>query len=141
MGKYLPGSVWPILGRGELARRGGVPRTRAYASVALSLALLYLAGLFVAAAFLPFALSGGGFSGWMLFLLALPVGVGLLHHDVLGYLVSLLQRLTKRSIDLEIPQWRDSLALVARYVPTWLFIGTATWAVARSLTPDASYPK
>lgn len=141
MGKYLPGSVWPILGRGELARRGGVPRTRAYASVALSLALLYLAGLFVAAAFLPFALSGGGFSGWMLFLLALPVGVGLLHHDVLGYLVSLLQRLTKRSIDLEIPQWRESLALVARYVPTWLFIGTATWAVARSLTPDASYPK
>lgn len=141
LGKYLPGSVWPILGRGELARRGGVPRTRAYASVALSLALLYLAGLFVAAAFLPFALSGGGFSVWMLFLLALPVGIGLLHHDVLGYLVSLVERITKRTIDLEIPSWRDSLSLVARYVPTWIFIGTATWAIARSLTPDASYPK
>ena len=26
IGKYLPGGVWPVLGRGELARAGGVPR-------------------------------------------------------------------------------------------------------------------
>src|SRR5690606_4799199 len=61
LGKYLPGGVWPVVGRGELARRGGVPRTRAYASVALSLGMLYLAAMFVAAAFLPFAVTGGGF--------------------------------------------------------------------------------
>ncbi len=141
MGKYLPGGVWPVLGRGELARRGGVPRTRAYASVAMSLGLLYLAALFVAAGFLPFALSGGGFNGWMLFLLALPVGLVMLHHTVLAWLVALMERVTRRSIAFEIPQWRDSLLLVARYVPTWFFVGTATWAIARSLTPDASYPK
>lgn len=143
MGKYLPGGVWPVLGRGELARRGGIGRSRAYASVALSLALLYLSALFVAAGFLPFALGGadGGFNGWMLFLLALPVGVVLLHHAVLGRMVAVVEKLTKRSLDVEIPHWRDSLVLVARYVPTWFFVGTATWAVARSLTPDASYPK
>lgn len=141
MGKYLPGGVWPVLGRGELARRGGVPRSRAYASVALSLGLLYLAALFVAAGFLPFSLSGGGFNGWMLFLLALPVGVIMLHHSVLGRMVAAVERLTRRSIDVEIPQWRDSLVLVARYVPTWFLVGTATWAIARSLTPDASYPR
>ena len=141
MGKYLPGGVWPVLGRGELARRGGVPRSRAYASVGLSLGVLYLAGMFVAAAFLPFALSGGGFSPWMLFLLALPVGVVALHHDVLARLVALLSKVTGRTFDLEIPPWRDSLGSVLRYVPAWLAIGTATWAVARSLTPDASYPR
>jgi len=143
MGKYLPGGVWPVLGRGELARRGGVPRTRAYTSVAMSLGLLYLAALFVSAAFLPFALagSGGGFNPWMLFLLCLPVGVVLLHHSVLERLVGLVAKLTKRELDIEIPQWKDSLLLVARYVPTWFFVGTATWAVARALTPDASYPK
>ncbi|MCU1497546.1 MAG: hypothetical protein JWM47_1499 [Acidimicrobiales bacterium] len=143
MGKYVPGGVWPVLGRGELARRGGVPRSRAYTSVAMSLGLLYLAALFVATGFLPFALagSGGGFNPWMLFLLALPVGVVLLHHAVLDRLVGLAARLTRRELDIEIPRWKDSLLLVARYVPTWFFVGTATWAIARSLTPDASYPK
>lgn len=140
-GKYLPGGVWPVLGRGEMARRGGVPRGRAYASVALSLAALYLAAMFVAVGFLPFALSGGGFSPWMLFLLALPVGTLGLHHAVLERVLHGARRITGRTIDVAIPRWRDSLLLVVRYVPAWLFIGTATWAVARSLTPDASYPR
>lgn len=141
IGKYLPGGVWPVLGRGELARSGGVPRSRAYASVGMSLAILYLAAMFAATAFLPFALAGGGLSPWMLFLLALPVGIVALHHDVLGWLVDRIAKVTKREIDIEIPQWRDSLALVAHYLPSWLFIGTATYAVARSLTPDVSYPQ
>lgn len=142
LGKYVPGGIWPVLGRGELARNGGVPRSRAYASVAMSLGVLYLAAMFVAAAFLPFGLSGGtGFSPWMLALLALPVGVVVLHHEVLGRLVDLVGRVSGRAIDLPIPVWRDSLLLVARYVPTWLFIGTATWAVGRATTTDISYPR
>jgi uncharacterized membrane protein YbhN (UPF0104 family) len=143
LGKYVPGGVWPVLGRGELARRGGVPRTRAFTSVALSLGMLYLAAMFTAAAFLPFALAGdeGGFSPWMLVLLALPVGVVLLHHDVLDWLMAKASKATKREIKVDVPQWRDSLLLVARYVPTWLFIGTATYAVTRAITPDVSYPR
>ena len=142
LGKYVPGGIWPVLGRGELARNGGVPRSRAYASVAMSLGVLYLAAMFVAAAFLPFGLSGGtGFSPWMLALLALPVGVVVLHHEVLGRLVDLVGRVSGRAIDLPIPVWRDSLLLVARYVPTCLFIGTATWAVGRATTTDISYPR
>lgn len=141
LGKYLPGGIWPVVGRGELARRHGVTRSRAYASVALSLAVLYLAAMFVAAAFLPFALSGGDFSPWMLCLLALPVGVGLLHHRVLERMVAFAGRLAKRPLDVEIPRWTDSLILVARYVPTWLLVGTATWCVARSIDAGASYPR
>lgn len=141
LGKYLPGGVWPVLGRGELARRGGVPRGRSYASVGLSLALLYLAALFVAAAFLPFAISGGGFNPWMLFLVALPVGVVALHHEVLGWGIGLISRVTGRDLAFEIPQWGDSLRLVARYLPTWLLVGGGTWAIARALDPNASFSK
>lgn len=137
LGKYVPGGVWPVLGRGELARRGGVPKGRAFTSVALSLGMLYLAAMFTAAAFLPFALSSGGaFSPWMLFLLALPVGVALLHHDVLEWLLGLVSRVAKRTIDVPVPRWNVSLGLVARYIPTWIFIGLATYAVARALSPD-----
>ncbi len=142
LGKYVPGGVWPVLGRGELARRGGIPRSRAFTSVALSLGMLYLAAMFTAAAFLPFAVAGkdGGFSPWMLVLLALPVGLVLLHHDVLDWLMAKASKATKRSIKVEVPQWRDSLVLVARYIPTWIFIGTATYAVTRSITTDVSLP-
>lgn len=142
LGKYVPGGVWPVLGRGELARRGGIDRSRAFTSVALSLGMLYLAAMFTAAAFLPFALAGGGgFSPWMLCLLALPVGVVLLHHDVLDWLMAKASRATKRTIKVEVPKWHDSLILVARYIPTWLFIGTATYAVARSITSDVGYAR
>ncbi|MDQ6697877.1 MAG: flippase-like domain-containing protein [Actinomycetota bacterium] len=140
-GKYLPGGVWPVLGRGELARRGGLARSTAYASVGLSLAVLYLAGMFVCVGFLPFALSGGGASPWMLFLVALPAGLVLLHHRVLEWLAGLARRITKRSLVVEIPDWKRSVALVVRYVPSWLFIGGATYAVSRSLTSDVSLPR
>lgn len=142
LGKYVPGGVWPVLGRGELAQRNDVPRSRAYASVALSLGMLYLAAMFTATAFLPFALSGGsGFSPWMLVLLALPVGIGLLHHDVLEWLMGVAGRRLNRTIDVEVPRWKDSLGLVLRYVPTWLFVGFATYAVARSISADISFPR
>lgn len=134
--KYVPGGVWPVIGRGELARRGGVPRPRAYASVAMSLGTLYLSAMFVAVAFLPFAVSGGGFSAWMLTLLALPVGVVALHPTVLGAVARLADRVTRRDLDILIPSWRSSLLLVARFVPAWLMVGGATYAVARSLTDD-----
>ncbi|MBX3314180.1 MAG: flippase-like domain-containing protein [Actinobacteria bacterium] len=141
LGKYVPGVIWPVVGRGELARRAGVPRSRAYTSVLLSLGMLYLAALFVAAAFLPFGLSGGGFDPWMLFLLALPVGVVALHHGFLGRVARTVERLTGVHVDVEIPMWGDSLRLVARYVPAWLFVGTATWAVARALDPGAPFAR
>ena len=142
LGKYLPGGVWPVVGRAELARRGGIPRSRAYAGVALSLAVLYLAGMFVAVGFLPFALTGGSrLSPWMLFLLALPLGLLALNDRVLERFAAWVRRVTGRQLPLDIPEWRHSTALVLRYLPSWFLIGGATYAVARSLTPEVSFPR
>jgi len=138
LGKYLPGGVWPVLGRGELARRGGVPRSRAYASVGLSLASLYLAAAFVALVFLPFSLAGGGHLGAeMLLLLLLPVGLAALHPRVIEPLLGLARRLSKRELEIPVPQWKDTVAVVARYVPAWVFVAASTWAVARAIDPNA----
>ena len=52
LGKYVPGGIWPIVGRGELARRGGVARGVAYQSVVWSLASWYGAALLPLAAVL-----------------------------------------------------------------------------------------
>lgn len=137
LGKYLPGGVWPILGRGELARRAGVPRPAAYGSVLLSLAALYLAAMLVVAVGLPTIVGGDG-SEWLLALVLLPIGVVALHPRVLGAVVALLARITRRPLDVVIPSWGTAVFLVVRYVPAWLAIGGATWAVARSLDPSAA---
>lgn len=145
LGKYLPGGLWPVVGRGELARRGGVARSAAYGSVALSLAALYLAAMFLTVAGAPAILAsdrdGGGDDAnrylWALALL--PVGLVFLHHAVLARLRSLGETLLRRTISADVPRWRDSLTLVACYVPAWFFIGTATWAIARGLGQDVGW--
>jgi uncharacterized membrane protein YbhN (UPF0104 family) len=137
IGKYVPGGVWPILGRGELARRAGVRRAAAYGSVALSLAALYLAAMFVVVAGLPALLAGDDGSGPVAVVLLLPVGVIGLHPRVLGAGLRVLERVARRPLDLDLPTWRDSVTLLVLYVPAWLAIGAATWAVARALDPGA----
>jgi hypothetical protein len=142
LGKYLPGGVWPVLGRGELARRAGVPRVAAYASVGLSLAALYLAAMLLTVAGSPAILAGqrGEDAGRYLWtLVLLPVGVGVLHHAVLDRLRRIGEKVLRREIVAEIPPWRESLALVACYIPSWLLIGSATWAIARGLGQDVGW--
>lgn len=137
IGKYVPGGVWPILGRGELAVRWGVRRPTAYGSVLLSLMALYLAAMLVAVAGLPSLLAGEDGAGPVAVLLLLPAGLAALHPRVLHWAIRLTERVAGRRIDVEPPPWRASVALVGRYVPAWLAIGGATWAVARSLDPGA----
>lgn len=141
LGKYLPGGVWPVLGRGELARRGGVSGPRAYASVALSLVTLYLAAMMVAVGLLPFAFGGDGPGAAAVVLVLLPLGLGALHPRVLDPLLRLVRRVTKRPLAVAVPPWRDTALVVVRYVPTWIFIGGATAAVAHAVEPNASVPR
>jgi uncharacterized membrane protein YbhN (UPF0104 family) len=138
IGKYLPGGVWPIVGRGELAHRYRVRRSAAYGSVALSLLALYLGALFVVVAGVPVLLGGDDGTGPIVVVLLLPLGLIALHPRVLGRVVEVVERIAGRPLDLVVPSWRASVALVALYVPAWLLIGTATWAVARALAPTAS---
>jgi uncharacterized membrane protein YbhN (UPF0104 family) len=140
IGKYVPGGVWPVLGRGELARRAGVGRSTAYSSVALSLITLYLAAMFLALLGVPAMVADRDSSGgyvWVLVLL--PLGLVGLHHAVLERVRALAEKVLGRPVTTTIPRWRDTLALVVAYVPSWLLIGTATWAMAHALGQDASW--
>ena len=137
IGKYVPGGVWPLLGRGELARRGGVPRTRAYPSVGLSLAGLYLGALGVATVLVPLDLAKQSETPVALALLALlPLGLAALHPRVLRWARDYVTRLVSRGADVVIPPWPATIRLVVSYVPAWLLIWGATWCTARALLPD-----
>jgi uncharacterized membrane protein YbhN (UPF0104 family) len=138
LGKYVPGTLWPIVGRSELARRGGVARPAAYGSVVLTLGATYLAAILVVIGFLPFAGENGAGDQWWVLLL-LPIGIAVLHPRVLGWGKRTVERIARRPIDVVIPSWRSSVELVLRHAPAWFFIGTATWLVARAFDPSAGW--
>jgi len=97
IGKYVPGGIWPVVGRAEHAVRVGIERKAAYRSVMVSLVAVYSAAAVVALGLVhPLLLVAGA--------------VALLH-----------------------PRARPA----AQYLPAWALIGTATWAVARAVDPDA----
>lgn len=137
IGKYVPGGVWTVVGRGELARRGGIAGSRAYPSVGLSLAALYLGGLAVTAVLVPLAALSGVHPSLALALLALlPLGLLAFHPQVLARARAVVVRFTGRGQTIVLPPWRATIALVSRYVPGWLLIWAATWCVARAFLPD-----
>ncbi len=137
IGKYVPGGIWPVVGRAELARRGGHPRSGAYASVALSLGALYLSDMVLVALLLPLRFVDDSSSLWVLLLL--PVGLALLHHRPLTWMVELAEKAMKRKLNVQIPPWSESLKLIVCYLPAWALIGTATWCVARAFDPNVSW--
>jgi hypothetical protein len=84
-----------------------MPRTRAYPSVGLSLATLYLGALLVAAVLVPLELAQQSESPAALSLLALlPLGLATLHPRVLGWLRDRVARVTGRAAEVAIPRGR-----------------------------------
>ena len=93
LGKYLPGGLWPVVGRSEMAARGGLRRSIAYNSVALSMGSTYLCATLVCAALLPAIIVTSDSSGTSLWVFALvPIGFTALHPAVLGRIFALAER-------------------------------------------------
>lgn len=138
LGKYVPGGVFQVLGRAELATRGGVPRSIAYNSVALSMGATYLCGALLSALLLPFAVASHASLDrvWWVFLV-IPVGLVALHPRVLSTLFLVAEKAFGSSDQRQVPAPRTSLALVARHAPGWLVNGLACYVVALAFTRDA----
>jgi glycosyltransferase 2 family protein len=113
LGKYLPGGIWPVVGRGELARRGGMNRQIAYASVVLSLIALYGAAV-------------------------LPLGVLVLHPRLSDWWRGLAERVLRRPIDIEVPNLATVVRLLLVYLPVWVAVAGCTLAVATALDAGGS---
>lgn len=140
LGKYVPGAIWPLVGRGEMAVRGGVPRGAAYGSVGLSLALTYLAATLTAIILLPLALLSGDTDTTTLLVFALlPVGLAMLHPAVLQRLVGTAEKVLSKDVKVAVPAWGDTVRLLLMHVPAWFLIAGATCLVTRAFDPSPEY--
>lgn len=139
MGKYLPGGVWSVVGRGEMARRVGVPGSIAYQGTFLSIALTYLAACLVAATAWLIDGSTPG-SRWSLLLGILPLGLLALHPTAQTLAYRGLGKLTKGKAEFRVLSWLSSVRLMLWHVPAWLGVAGATWLLASALETNSVDP-
>lgn len=130
LGKYVPGGIWPVVGRAEMARRSGVGGRVAYLSTVYSLVATYAGALATAAiASLPLTQEPAGWwwSPWLL--PGLILGVLLLHPRVLTGVIGWVRRFAPSVETIPIPRWIEAIRTVVVHVPAWVGISVATWLV------------
>ena len=134
LGKYLPGSIWPVLAQMELGTAHQVPRHRSASASVLTMLFCLLAGLLVALVTLPFA-PGARSYRWV-FLVA-PVLLVCLLPRVLNRILDRLLRLARRP-PLEQPlAGRAVVAALAWALVSWVLFGLQIWLLAIRLgAPD-----
>jgi hypothetical protein len=128
LGKYLPGAIWPVAGRGELAARGGVGRATGYATTLIAYGCMCAAAALVCGVLAPTAATWG----WALITLV-PVAVVAVHPALLRRVLGLGSRLSRGRLGIRPLPWPGMLRLVACSVPTWLLLGASSVAIARAL--------
>ena len=130
LGKYVPGGVWAVMGRGEWASRAGVPRAAGYTSTVLSIVTTYLAASALAGVAIVI---GARPDSWLLpgaIALLAPVGIVCLHPAILRVGLRTMGRLRSSLNDLQPMPWLSSFGYVLRQLPSWVLITVATGAVA-----------
>jgi hypothetical protein len=134
LGKYIPGSVWPVLTQMELGARANVPRSRSAGASILTMILSLASGLLVAAATLPFAHYSADYDWVFVFV---PVILVCLYPRVLNPLLNWLFKVTKRpGLDQPITLTVLSKAL-AWSLLAWLANGVQIWILAEKLGAPA----
>jgi glycosyltransferase 2 family protein len=130
LGKYLPGSVWPVLAQMELGTAHQVPRRRSASASVLTMLLSLVTGILVGLVMLPFSKSATHYR-WV-FLVA-PVILAGLYPKVLNRILDWLLRLARRPA-LEQPLTGRAVATALAWgVTGWVFYGLQVWLLAKRL--------
>jgi uncharacterized membrane protein YbhN (UPF0104 family) len=132
LGKYLPGSVWPVIAQVELSRDLGVTSSQAGGAGVVALALSPPTAVLVAAMTLPFV-SADALTHYWPVLLALPVAMVIFYPPVLNRALGKALKIVKRP---PLPQPLTGpplLVAIGWMVASWLAFGVSTWFLARDL--------
>jgi uncharacterized membrane protein YbhN (UPF0104 family) len=127
LGKYVPGGIWPIVGRAELAVRNGIPRLDAYASTGLSLVTTY------AAAVVTIGIGAAATTDHRL--IAVFIGVGLVlayaafsQPSLRAVIIRVATRVSSSASSLTDPKRLARLTIL--HVPAWILMSLSTSVTA-----------
>ena len=127
LGKYVPGGIWPIVGRAELAVRNGIPRLDAYASTGLSLVTTY------SAAVVTIGIGAAATTGHRL--IAALIAIGLVtayaafsQPSLRAVIIRIASRVSPSASSLTDPKRLARLTVV--HVPAWILMSLSTSVTA-----------
>ena len=133
LGKYVPGGIWPIVGRAELAVRNGIPRIDAYASTGLSLVTTY------AAAVVTIGIGAAATTGHRL--IAILIAIALMaayasfsQPSLRAVLIRVESRISSSASSLADPQ--RLVRLTVLHIPAWLLMSLSTSVTATAFGAD-----
>lgn len=132
LGKYVPGSVWPLLAQAELSNEYGVPRARAGFAAVTQMLIGLVVGIGVAAVSLAASAPGALVAYWWLGLVAVA-GAVMLVPAVFNRLTGLALRILRRPGEQELLSGRAIGAAAAWCVLMWLAFGAQIWLLALGL--------
>jgi hypothetical protein len=138
LGKYLPGSLWPVVAQMELGRAHDVPRKRSAVASLLVIVVALTAGGLLAAATLPFA-ARGSLGPYRPVFLVPAAGLVLLHPRVFNAAAARGLRMLKRAPLEQGLSFRGTAAALGWALAQWLCWGFAVWLLGRGL-PGAHGP-
>jgi glycosyltransferase 2 family protein len=132
LGKYVPGSVWPVLAQMELGHQLRVPRKSSLAANALTMVMSVATGLLLAALLLPFGGADTLRRYWWV-LLAVPLFAAFLHPAVATGVLNRLLTLIRRQ-PLEVSTTiRGTVRAAGWQTLGWLLLGIHAYVLVLGL--------
>jgi uncharacterized membrane protein YbhN (UPF0104 family) len=135
LGKYLPGSVWPVVAQMELGRDYKVPPRASGAAVFIFSLMIVGTGLVVAVPILPL-LGRSAFEEFWWTALVLPVAIIVAVPAVLNRLIGLALRLARRQPMPRPLSARGIVAAAGWSLFAWLAYGLHLWVLALQMGAD-----
>jgi glycosyltransferase 2 family protein len=143
LGKYVPGSVWALMGAIAMLRRFGINAAIAVSVVIMVDAFSEVVGLIFSVPLLmrPPIVNEFPWARWLAPPLLLA-GIAAIAPPVFNRLLAYALRKLKRPPLQRMPTWGEYVVPVMSAVAQWLFAGGALWLMTRAVTPldFARYP-
>jgi uncharacterized membrane protein YbhN (UPF0104 family) len=135
LGKYVPGSVWPVVVQMRLGREAGIPRAHTGLAFVLTLGLSLVWGVLVGLLALPALLADGDAPLVWLVLLLPVIALLLVPRVVNGLLARMLRLLRRPAMDRRLAG--RSIAVASAWtLAFWVVFGMHVWLLATGLGAD-----
>lgn len=132
LGKYVPGSVWPVLTQMEIGRAYKVPRQRSATVAMLAMMVGLTSGLLATLVGLPFMAGGKAHQYWWVFLF-IPVMLVCLHPKVLNPVINRGLQLIRKPPPEAPLSGRTIAKAVVLNLGVWFFYGLQIWVLTARL--------
>lgn len=136
LGKYIPGSLWPVVAQMEMGREAGVPRQRSAAAITLTILIYLGAGILLGGVALPFASDSAGGYRWLVLLA--PVLLLALHPRVVNPVLTKASALARRPAPEHPLSGAGILAAFGWSVFSWVAFGLQVALLAHDLGADGA---